>query len=369
MKARLRDPFGFGCSILAPKMRLIALLLTLTAPLATFAADNAPTNPPSAPLGKTSEFARDSLPQEGVPKGKVEGTLKNRTSVHVIYRSRDQGISWSRSDSGLPGSARINALEAHGQSIFAGTDAGIFVSSDSGQTWTAAPALPASARRVLCFASWRETLLAGTERSGILGSPDGGRTWKSLNQGLGNQNVRSLLNSQDVIYAGTDKNGVFRSKDGGQTWALSNQGIPARAQIFAMSAVGNKVFAGLYSKGLYRWDERDQTWSRMGRVSPLVLATAGGTLAVGHNPGGIFWSADVGETWNDGSAGLPAEAPIWAMTSDGNRLFAGASGGIYYSENRSRTWIRALHGLPSVSPGVAFLATDDFVLAASIIKE
>ena len=186
--------------------------------------------------------------------------------------------------------------------------------------------------------------------------------------GMGNQKVRSLLVVADSIFAGTDRHGVFRSQNGGRTWALSNDGIPARAQIFAMSAVGNTVFAGLYTRGLYRWNEVNSKWDKVGRVKPLVLAAAGDAVVAGHNPGGVFWSTDAGETWTDGSAGLPVEAPIWAMGGTEQRLFAGAADGIFSSRDRGRNWTRARQGLPASSPGVAFLATAGLVLAAVIIE-
>lgn len=350
-------------------MKLVVLFFTLTSALATFAADGARTN--RSPENRVPSYggALDSLFGDGLSPGKPEQRSTKRKSVHAIFRSEDKGVTWTRSDSGLPGSARVNALETHGQAVFAGTDAGVFRSSDAGRTWRATRTLADGKHRVLCFTSLGQTLLAGTERIGIAGSTDGGETWKSMNQGLGNRKVLSLLEAQGVVYAGTDQNGVYRSADGGHTWASSSQGIPARAQIFAMTAVGKKVFAGLYGKGLYRFDEVEQTWSRVGPVTPLALATLEDTLAVGHNPGGIFRSGDLGETWSNGSAGLESHAPVWAMASGGGRMFAGVSGGIYYSVDLGQTWLRAHHGLPAVSPGVAFLATETFVLAAAIVEE
>jgi enterochelin esterase family protein len=62
-------------------MKLLALLLPLSSAVATFAADNASTNRPSALVGKTYELGPDSLPQEGVPKGKLEGPFLFKSQV------------------------------------------------------------------------------------------------------------------------------------------------------------------------------------------------------------------------------------------------------------------------------------------------
>lgn len=350
-------------------MKLVALILTLISSPTTFAADGVLTN--QAPGRRTADDRDElgSLFGDGLLHGRTDQKSNQRKRVHAVFRSEDKGFTWARSDSGLPGSARVNALEAMGKRVFAGTDSGVFVSSDGGRTWITTHALSDVASRVLCLAAMDKTLLAGTDRLGIVRTTNGGETWRAVEPRLGRRRVLSLLTAHGVVYAGTDQNGVFRSTDSGQTWVSVSQGIPAGAQVFAMAAVGTKIFAGLYSKGLYRFDELDQTWSRVGRVTPLTLASLNGALAVGHNPGGIFWSTDGGESWSDGSSGLKGHAPVWTMASGGGRMFAGVSEGIYYSADLGHTWVRARQGLPSVSPGVAFLATETFVLVAVVLEE
>ena len=62
-------------------MKLLTLLLTLNTALAVFAADSPPTNQPSVPVDKTYELSTDSLPEEGVPKGKLEGPFRFKSQV------------------------------------------------------------------------------------------------------------------------------------------------------------------------------------------------------------------------------------------------------------------------------------------------
>ena len=51
------------------------------------------------------------------------------SGVHTIFRSTDRGRSWVRADMG---NARVNAFGAVGKTVFAGADAGIYVSDDDG---------------------------------------------------------------------------------------------------------------------------------------------------------------------------------------------------------------------------------------------
>jgi hypothetical protein len=291
-------------------------------------------------------------------------------TIHAIYKSTDQGRSWSRSDSGLPGDSRVNALTTSGKAVFAGTDSGLFVSRDAGRSWAAVPGTAKDLGRVVGFASLAQTLFAGTRGSGVFASTDEGKTWKPVNEGLADRSVRSLLSWRRTLYAGTDTAGVFRSLDGGRTWSRFDQGIPPGAQVFALAGVGDSVFAGLYSKGLYRRDDRRRSWVKVGSVAPLVLASIGETLVAGQNPGGLHWSTDLGATWSAGGGkGLSANAPVWDLASDHRKVFAGALEGIYSSDDRGRTWSRAETGLPGVSPGISFLVTEHFVLAATILRK
>jgi hypothetical protein len=54
-----------------------------------------------------------------------------------VFRSTDNGTSWSEANNGLTDST-VNAFEVWGTSVFAGTDNGVFLSTDNGTSWTVA---------------------------------------------------------------------------------------------------------------------------------------------------------------------------------------------------------------------------------------
>lgn len=67
-------------NIIVLRVRIVLICLIAIAASAVFAADNAPPNSPP-PVAKTYELGPDSLPQEGVPKGKLEGPFLFRSQV------------------------------------------------------------------------------------------------------------------------------------------------------------------------------------------------------------------------------------------------------------------------------------------------
>jgi hypothetical protein len=115
-------------------------------------------------------------------------------------------------------------------------------------------------------------------------------------------------------------------------------------------------------------------------------------LVAGHNPGGIYWSDDLGQTWthwipsNASDADVPnaptadafgsldsiignrassfLQAPIWELAANSEIAIAGAGSGFYYSTDHARTWTRAAIGLPATSSGIAFLVRNDLMVAA-----
>ena len=142
--------------------------------------------------------------------------------------------------------------------------------------------------------------------------------------------------------------------------------------------MGGTVFAGLYSKGLYRWDAERGLWTKSGKVFPLEIVAVGKTLVVGHNPGGVFVSADHGETWLDGNVGLPVNAPTWTLAADDERVFLGTSGKIgiipeevslFISKDRGASWNKSDAGLPPSAAAISFVVTKQFVLAGIFLGQ
>lgn len=292
-------------------------------------------------------------------------------SVFSLYKSTNQGSTWVPVGRGLPPEARINALEVAGTITVAGTDRGILISRDAGMHWQPATQGVGTETRVLCLTTQVGRVFAGTHQHGVLVSGDGGATWQTMNHGLTDWYVRSLLTAGTNLYAGTDREGVFVSTDAGASWTNQRAGLPASSQVFDLASLGEAIFAGLYSRGLYRWSAKDGLWEKTGEVAPLELVATGKTLVVGHNPGGIFISEDYGKTWDNGNAGLPVNAPVWTLAAGEGRVFVGTTGklglgaedvSLFVSKDQGKSWTRSDSGLPVPGAAICFAITREFIL-------
>jgi photosystem II stability/assembly factor-like uncharacterized protein len=262
-----------------------------------------------------------------------------------------------------PGNPRVNSFGETADRIFAGTDAGIYSSGDGGKSWQKTSVTA----RTISFATSGKTLYAGTQSAGLFASKDQGLTWTPVTS-LASKYIRSLLAAQGRLYVGTDANGVMVSHDQGMTWMPYNAGLPALSQIFALAFANDTIYAGLYAKGLYAWSENEQRWTKAGNVQPLVLAATGGSLAVGHNPGGIYWSEKPKSLeWTKAAGDFESAAPVWELASSDKLVLAGIADGIFRSADHGRTWSRTLKGLPAKSPGVAFLVQGNTIYAGLVI--
>jgi photosystem II stability/assembly factor-like uncharacterized protein len=289
------------------------------------------------------------------------------SSSFRLYKSRDHGASWFEVGEGLPGSRRINALAVAGQVSFAGTDEGVFISTDAGRTWSASVITPTP--RVQCFAVEGRRVYAGTSSAGAFVTMDGGRSWRQVSRGLADLNIRSLATLGPIVYAGTDSRGVFVRPAGAEDWKPLGQGLPEHPQVFDLGVKGRRLYAALYSKGLYRVEAGGGRWERVGDVRPLEFLVRGDALVAGHNPGGIYRSVDDGATWRL-AGGLPDGPPIWVLGDSGPNLLAGTSpGAVAFSADLGENWKLGAAGLPRGAAVVAIGDCGDYTLAAIVLSD
>jgi len=153
-----------------------------------------------------------------------------------IFLSKDEGSSWMRVDTGLPGDVMINDWIAIPGGIMISTeDHGIYTSQDGLKTWHPTNnGLPADWQsgnhyiKIKSLVTHGGSVFAGSYLHGIYMSHDNGNSWQKASEGMGEVSVRCLYSLGYMLYAGTDR-GIYRSADNGLHWTLVTQGMQANA--------------------------------------------------------------------------------------------------------------------------------------------
>jgi photosystem II stability/assembly factor-like uncharacterized protein len=262
------------------------------------------------------------------------------------------GVLQWRQTSG-PEGAVINCLLSNGPNLFAGTSAGgVFRSTNQGESWTSINArLPVDAN-VTVFAVSGTNLFAGTTRTlsgrgvgGVFRSTDQGENWTEVNTGLLEEaNVTALVADGPNLFAALSQNqsiysAVFRSTDQGESWTPVGDGLPQISRVSLLAVVGPNLFAVSDTpdgSAVYRSGDQGESWTQVGAGLPpgpsVSSFAAVGPKLFAAAPGGVFLSTDQGESWIADNAGLNGLG-VRALAVAGEKLFAGTFGsGVFVAD-------------------------------------
>lgn len=180
------------------------------------------------------------------------------TSGGGIFRSNNNGISWNSVNVGLT-HPWVSSLTISGKNLFAGTyvpaslrkssiensNSGIYRSTNNGDSWTSVSnGLPPNPDISSLIAS-DSNIFAGVFFYGVYRSTDNGTSWIMATNGIGPL-VTDLAIYGKTLFAGT-YDGVFVSTDNGTNWTAVNTGLPTNSIVHAIVISGTSLFAGTES--------------------------------------------------------------------------------------------------------------------------
>jgi photosystem II stability/assembly factor-like uncharacterized protein len=244
----------------------------------------------------------------------------------------------------------IVAIAINENTIFAGTENGVYVTSDYGTTWTAENyGLPKN-RSVSSFVCIGDTIFAGIG-GGVYISINNGFTWAAVTIDLANRAVSSLTVSGTTMYAGAryvtygPMGGVFLSTNRGQNWTnLSNDNS---LDVYALAATGNTIAVGTYY-GVYLSTNKGKTWTEASLKEHHIssLAFIKSTLFAGTEFG-VHRSTDNGKSWSliNPDVSDSVYSSINFLTVSGENVFVGTDKGVYRSADNGTTWTAVNSGL------------------------
>jgi photosystem II stability/assembly factor-like uncharacterized protein len=189
------------------------------------------------------------------------------TGSYRVWRSRDDGDSWTALTDALDGSV-ISAIEvaaADSKTVYAGTEnGGVFRSDDGGDTWTAnisGAQLPGYIVTRLATSPTDAKVVYATVgnfgRGHVFRSADGGTTWTDLDKGQLPDVPHHVVvviggTGGDSVYVGNDV-GVFVWSDSAAMWSSLSRNLPHTMIVdLVHHAATNQLFAATYGRSIWR---------------------------------------------------------------------------------------------------------------------
>ncbi len=240
-----------------------------------------------------------------------------------IYLSRDKGLNWQISNSGLKCLDVRDFAIGQNRNIYAGTTEGIYKSTNSGQTWEL---LGFKNKYISCIKinSKGVIYICGPYIT-VRFSSNNGKSWEKPIAGL-DENSANLkeydiysidIKSDSIIFAGAysispfSVPGIFRSTDFGKTWKKTSNGLKSQEiDCIGVSPNGNvyvgagQVFDG-HINGIYLSTDNGDNWKQIyemncGECYPNTLNTSfNQSVFMGSMGSGVIYFTDNGKSWED----------------------------------------------------------------------
>ncbi len=308
-----------------------------------------------------------------------------RTIGGGIYKSEDDGLTWSKSDHGISENTKVSDIARIENTLFVSTgypihigDRGVFKSNDYGHSWKPS-GLNDSQLRLLRTTS-KQQLLAGSNVASIFISNNNGESWSQTGKEIENWSVFQVLENNNYLFASGEsgiwraakpvrewkqikkelgslvklsngnmlmaENGVIlRSENNGDTWESISE--LKSEMIFLYEIDANLIIACAQGKGVFYSTNNGKDWLKynMGEYEKnrfrTAIKTSNETLLIGTT-GGTLRSTDLGKTWEK----VDNEFYVWSFAEIDNAIYAGGyAQGVRRSIDDGLTWTEFNSGL------------------------
>ncbi|MEO8514317.1 MAG: T9SS type A sorting domain-containing protein [Ignavibacteria bacterium] len=255
-------------------------------------------------------------------------TIFTGTSGDGMFRSTNNGTSWSVMNSGLVG-LEFPAFAISGTNLYAGSEgAGVFLSTNNGTSWSSLA--PLTNQNVFALAVSGSDLYAGVDGGGVFRSTNNGANWINSTIGMTNTRITSLAIIGTNLFAGTFGGGVFLSTNNGINWQAVINGL-TNLDVWTLN-VDPSVPVNLYAgtgNGAFYSSNNGSSWITInnGLTDTYIhsFAFSGTTMFAATDNEGVFRTTNNGTNWISMNAGL-TNTTVWVLTVSGSNIYAGTNG-------------------------------------------
>ncbi len=272
-----------------------------------------------------------------------------------LLKTDDAGDTWTALNKGLT-NLSVNAISTlDNQTLYVGTDAGVFRSNDGGQHFTSINNGIGSKKIDSVLAVTASTLLVGTEDS-LYMSQDSGKSWFPIPEFANASPIATMLKQGKRLTftvggfspSTLPNHFLFRSNDSGQTWEADDSVMGKVSLDYARHPVlseapGSKQYMVL-GDNLYEQDLTQSTqWAQLNTTIPkgvnysgvvldgaYVIVSAHAEEGIGeqgtsYSTMGVYFSDDNAKSWSPMNTGLSSKA-IRTMKIFNHTVYVGTAG-------------------------------------------
>ncbi|MDF1673914.1 MAG: T9SS type A sorting domain-containing protein [Vicingaceae bacterium] len=258
--------------------------------------------------------------------------------------------------------ADIHSLDYYGNTLFCGSDGGIFKSTNAGITFSdlTSGIQHSQFYRLGCSAQNSGTIIAGTQDNGSLMLKNG--TWTHVTGGDGMECIADW-NNPNILYSTSQYGNVYKSTDGGNSFngiTGNITGNGAWVTPYTLDPVNsNTIYLGYHD--IYKSTNGGNTWNTISNFSgsndlkSLVVAPSNNNFIYAATNNVINKTTNGGANWTDITLGLPNNSITYISVhnTNPNILWVSLSGytageKVYKSINGGITWTNESGNLPNM---------------------
>ena len=290
-----------------------------------------------------------------------EGTLFAGAAEGGIFRSTDGSNTWASASEGLPVSQEntlpsILVLAQDANTLYAGTNSGLFHSTNGGDSWQQLAHFQGEIG-ISGVAFIGDTLYIGrsTEES-VFFSNDNGKSWTQIDSGLTGRGGPILFASGTTLFAQMRRY-VFRLRAGEKSWTRlaiedSWKKTTVESDITEFVVSGKMIYAATTDGDLFRSTDMGTRWKS---IKPKAMQEFDGELAVVGNTvlyiasnsanGRVFRSNDAGNSWTMFNTNLTNQYIFSVAVLSEKTLYVGTFNGVFRSTDSGESWTKTNTGI------------------------